>query len=138
MPPHPSTHHGRSNVPSGPKPAPLPMQTKPPSMANNSTNIVPTAIQQRPQPPKTILKHPSQYKPSVPQSQIQHQQPPPPSDVVTQSGYYSKERDSIQNSVSQTSTTITSHSITSQSHSNNLAGLQQPENQKIITTPESK
>lgn len=88
-PPPPPFH--RSNVPGGPKTTPLPLQNKPPPITNNS---IPTGIQQRGQPlmqPKTILKHPSQYKPTPPtQPQIQMQQQsqasqPPSLDAVKQS-----------------------------------------------------
>lgn len=135
-PPPTAAYHGRSNVPSGPKPAPLPMQNKQPLMANN---VVPTAIQQRPQPqlqPKTILKHPSQYKPTISQPPIQQQQQPPPSqpsslDVVNQTNNI--------NNIQSSGTTITSHS-TSQSLNNSLTGTHvvTEEKLKTITTSESK
>lgn len=127
MHPPPPAYHGRSNVPNGPKPTPLPIQNKLPLMANN---IIPTAIQQRPQPllrPKTILKHPSQYKSTITQPQIK--QPPPSHDATNQSA---------QTNVPSSSSTSTSHTTTSQSHSNNLSGSHVTERPKAVTTSENK
>ncbi|XP_037034840.1 double-stranded RNA-binding protein Staufen homolog 2 isoform X1 [Bradysia coprophila] len=116
MHPPPPAYHGRSNVSTGPKPAPLPMQNKPPLMANN---VVQTAIQQGGSlplmQPKTILKHPSQYKPIISQPQ-QHQ--PQTSQPSTLDGKVT----SNVNNVQTLATASTLHSIPSQSHSNNLPG----------------
>lgn len=135
MHPPPPTYHGRSNVPSGPKPTPLPMQNKPPPMANN---VVPTAIQQRGQPlmqPKTILKHPSQYKPTISQPQI-HQQQPQTSQPASLDTVKPPQGNNVQNSGT-TGTLL--HSTTSQSHTNNLSGTHvSAEKPKPITTAESK
>lgn len=115
MHPPPLVYHGRSNVPSGPKPMP----NQPPLMANN---VGPTVIQQRGLPlvqPKTILKHPSQYKPTISQLQIQqqHQTSQPPSlDAVKQ-----PQTNNILNTQN-SGTTGTLHLTTSQSKTNNLSG----------------
>ncbi|KAJ6640611.1 Double-stranded RNA-binding protein Staufen like 2, partial [Pseudolycoriella hygida] len=112
----PPTYHGRPNAPNVSKPTPMPMQNKPPLMANN---IFPTTkhhgvtiIQ-----PKTILKHPSQYKPTVSQPQILQKpqppltsQPPPPLDAVNHS------QSNNVNSVQSSSCTNTLHSAIIQSH----------------------
>lgn len=132
MHPPPPAYHGRANVPGGPKPTPLPMQNKPPLMANN---ILPTVIQQRGLPlmqPKTILKHPSQYKPTVSQPQIQQQQQqqpqtsqPPSLEAVKQ-----PQTNIIQNSGS----AGTLHSTTSQSHINTMSGTHVVSAEKLKPT----
>lgn len=131
MQPPPSAYHGRSNIT---KPAPLPVQNKSPLMANN---VVPSAIQQRPQPilqPKTILKHPSQHKSTISQSQIQQQQKPTSSQPSADSGHQSQAHNI------QPGTISTSHSPTSHSHSNNLAGchIVKADKPEVRTTSETK
>lgn len=131
MHPPPPAYHGRSNVPSGPKPTPLPMQNKPPPMANN---VVPTAIQQRGQPlmqPKTILKHPSQYKPTISQQQQPQTSQPPSLDAVKQ-----PQTNNIHN-IQNAGATGTLHLTTSQSHTNNLS-VTPAEKLKPPTTVESE
>lgn len=131
MHPPPPAYHGRSNVPSGPKPTPLTMQNKPPLMANN---VIPTVIQQRGQPlmqPKTILKHPSQYKPTISQQQQPQTSQPPSLDAVKQ-----PQTNNIHN-IQNAGATGTLHSTTSQSHTNNLS-VTPAEKLKPPTTVESE
>lgn len=120
MHPPPPAYHGRSNVPSGPKPAPtpLPMQSKPPLMATT----MPTAIQQRglpPMQPKTILKHPSQYKPTVSQPQIQQQQQQP---QTSQPPSLEAVKQPLTKVVQNSGSVGTLHSTTSQPHTNSMTG----------------
>lgn len=145
MHPPPQAYHGRANVSTGPKPPQLPMQNKPPLMANN---VIQTAIQQGGSlplmQPKTILKHPSQYKPIISQPQQQHQpqqqqqqQPSQTSQPSTLDGKAALTNNV--NNVQSVATTSTLHSIPSQSQSNNLPGSQNPaEKVKSNQTAESK
>ncbi len=140
-PPPPPAYHGRSNVSSGPKPAPLPMQSKPPLMANN---VVPTTIHQRGLPlmqPKTILKHPSQYKPTIvqPQQQQQQQLQQPQTSSQPQPLDVKPALTNNVNNIQSIGTTSTLHSIPSQSHTNNLSGTHIPvEKLKATTIAESE
>lgn len=135
-PPPPPAYHGRANVPTS-----LPMQNKPPPPPPMANNIVPTAIQQRGQPlmqPKTILKHPSQYKPTVSQPQIQ-QQPQPHTSQPPSLDAVKVPQANAANIIPNSGTTGALHSTTSQSHKNNLSGSHAPaEKPKSITAVDSE